>query len=308
MKNEYIDSGGKVWSGDRAFNGGVTGTSPPRLFYRTRDPTLFATSRSGDFSYTIALKLGAYDLRLYFAETNYGPGTIDGQGEGSRRFSVDLNGTLLLPEFDPYADAGGNSLADVRVFKNVEPATDGYLHLRFTKGDYSEPLLNALEIVPSTPGKLNPIRLVAQDNSFVDGFSHVWEPDRYVNGGRLVFRQNPLKGAPNPGLHAGERWGAFDYALPVAEGKYAVTLYFAETYFGSLGPGGVDSRVFDVYCNGEALMRNFDIFKESGGANRALQKTFHGLRPNAQGKLVLSFVPVKNYACLNAIEVLDKSE
>jgi malectin (di-glucose binding ER protein) len=94
----------------------------------------------------------------------------------------------------------------------------------------------------------------------------------------------------------------------VAEGKYGITLYFAETYFGALGPGGVGSRLFDVYCNGEALLRNFDVFKEAGGANRALQKTFHGLRANAQGKLVLTFVPVKNYACLNAIEIVDESK
>ncbi len=66
--------------------------------------------------------------------------------------------------------------------------------------------------------------------------------------------------------------------------------------------------MFDIYCNGEALMRNFDIFKEAGGADRALRKTFHGLSPNAQGKLLLTFVPVKNYACLNAIEVVHESQ
>jgi hypothetical protein len=57
-----------------------------------------------------------------------------------------------------------------------------------------------------------------------------------------------------------------------------------------------------------ALLRNFDIFKEAGGANRALQKIFRGLEPNAQGKLILRFVPVENYACVNAIEVADESK
>lgn len=307
-KQEYIDSAGKSWNGDRFFNGGGTGTSPRRLFYRTRDPEVFTTSRSGDFSYAIPLKPGDYELRLYFAETDYGPGTVNGEGEGSRRFHVDLNGMPLLRGFDPYADSGGNWIADARVFRDVKPASDGYLHLRFAKGDYGEPFLNALEIIPSVHGKLNPIRMVTQDNSFVDAPAQVWEPDHYVLGGRLVFRQDPVKETPNPGLYAGERWGVFNYTIPVAEGRYSVTLHFAETYFGSLGPGGVGSRVFDVYCNGEALMRNFDIFKESGGPDRALQKTFHGLRPNAQGKLVLAFVPVKNYACLNALEVLDESK
>ena len=31
-----------------------------------------------------------------------------------------------------------------------------------------------------------------------------------------------------------------------------------------------------LYCHGIALLRNIDIFKEAGGANRALIKTFHG--------------------------------
>ena len=94
----------------------------------------------------------------------------------------------------------------------------------------------------------------------------------------------------------------------MTEGKYGVTLYFAETYFGCLDQGGAGRRLFDVDCNGRKLLKNFDIFKEAGGANRALQKTFHGLEPNAQGKLVLTFVPIKSYACVYAIEVVDESK
>jgi hypothetical protein len=162
--------------------------------------------------------------------------------------------------------------------------------------------------MPSARGKLNPIRMVAQDISFVDGSGNVWEPDRYVSGGRLTLRQNPVGGTSDPNLYAGERWGTFNYAIPVAEGRYAVTLHFAETWFGALGGGGVGSRVFDVHCNGVPLLSNFDILKEARVANRALSITFHGLQPDPQGKLMLTFVPVKNYACINALEVLDESD
>ena len=34
---------------------------------------------------------------------------------------------------------------------------------------------------------------------------------------------------------------------------------------------------------GEPPLRNFDISKEAGGENRALDRTFHGLQANAQG-------------------------
>ena len=57
-----------------------------------------------------------------------------------------------------------------------------------------------------------------------------------------------------------------------------------------------------------ALLRNFDFFKEAGGANRAVEKTFHALPASAAGKLVLTFVPIKNYACVNAIEVVDETK
>jgi len=99
----------------------------------------------------------------------------------------------------------------------------------------------------------------------------------------------------------------------VPDGGYALTLRFTESNFGvdnigspTYASGGVGSRVFDVYCNGVALLKNFDIFKEAGGPNRALAKTFHGLKPNAQGKLVLTFVSVVDYAVVAAIEVQEE--
>jgi len=35
---------------------------------------------------------------------------------------------------------------------------------------------------------------------------------------------------------------------------------------------------------------------------------FHGLEPDADGKLVINLMPVKNYAELNALEVVDESK
>jgi hypothetical protein len=97
--------------------------------------------------------------------------------------------------------------------------------------------------------------------------------------------------------------------VPVAEGRYRVTLKFCEGHYGRLntGVGGLGSRVFDVYCNGVALLRNFDIIKEAGGEDRPLDRTFPGIRPTAQGKIVLTFVPVKGMACVNGIEVGEDS-
>ncbi|HEV2234879.1 MAG TPA: malectin domain-containing carbohydrate-binding protein [Terriglobia bacterium] len=307
-KKEYIDSQGRTWGPDRYYTGGEALTKPQVFIARAADPTLFATVRQGEFSYNIPLKPGNYELRLYFVETDYGPWTLRGGGEISRLFNIDMNGKHLITTFDVFSDAGGANVADERIFKDVSPALDGYLHLNFNNViDYS--ILSALEIVPSLPGKIQPIRLVAQEHSYTDDSGRIWIPDRYSMGGRLIKIAQTVSGTPDAGLYSGERYGHFDYAIPVAEGRYGLTMRFAETYFGPANPGGggVGSRVFDVYCNGVALLRNFDVFKEAGGENRALERTFHGLQPNAMGKIMLSFVPVTNYASVKAIEVVDES-
>lgn len=308
-KEKYIDRAGRVWQGDRYFSGGQAVTLPREYFVRTLDPTIFETLRSGDFSYSIPLAPGTYELRLYFSETGFGPDTISGGGEASRMFNVVLNGNTILDNFDILSDAAGQNVADVRVFKDVRPAADGRLHLRFQR-NLSDPILNAIEIEPSSPGRMNPVRIVTQADSFTDHEGRLWNPDCYFEGGRLAERKAAVANTSDPGLFYGERFGHFNYAIPVAAGKYRVTLYFAETYFGpdNPGAGGAGSRLFDVYCNGVALVRGLDVFKQAGGPDRAIEKTFRGLEPDAQGKLIFRFVPVENYACLNAIQVVDESQ
>ena len=150
-------------------------------------------------------------------------------------------------------------------------------------------------------------RSISQENFVTLSNGIVWSPDVYVNGGQLAYHSVTVTG-DEPDLYSRERYGHFDYAIPVDAGTYALSLHFAEEYFGPGNPGngGPGSRVFDVFCNGTFLLRNFDIFKEAG-MNHGLVKIFHGLTPNGQGKLVLSFVPVHNYASLYAIEVIDES-
>jgi hypothetical protein len=304
----YTDRGGRTWAADHYFEGGTPFDSPRQYFARTFDPKLFQSGRLGDFSYHIPLTKGNYELHLGFIETTYGPGMPSGGGEYSRTFDVKVNGRLVLEDFDVYSDANGTNIADIRVFKDISPARDGMLHLEF-HGRRAPALVNTIEVVPAAPRRLNPIRLVAQENFVTLSNGTVWNPDTYVSGGQLAGHAVQVAGTEDPDLYAQERFGHFDYAIPVDRGVYSLSLYFAEEYFGPGNPGGggPGSRVFDVFCNGTALLRNFDLFQEIG-KNRACVKTFHGLTPNAQGKLIVSFVPVHNYASLYAIEVIDESQ
>jgi hypothetical protein len=301
-RSMYKDAEGNVWTGDRYFTGGFVTELPNQHIARTRNPDLYLTARSGVFSYKIPLAPGIYELRLHFAETTYSPSSTLGGGENSRVFDVQLNGRPLLSQFDIVSDAGANT-ADVRVFRDITPNKDGYLHLDFT-GSLGLPIINAIEIVPGLQHRLRPIRMVAQNSFFVDKAGNLWMPDMYFSSGQLAADKVVVAGTPEPGLFAGERYGNFNYALPVDEGSYKLTLYFSEKYWGSdvSKTGGVGSRIFDVYCNGVALARRLDIVKEAG-SGRALIKSYNGLRPNAQGKLIISFVPDVNYASVDAIEV-----
>ncbi len=303
------DRRGQTWEPDEYFSGGDAYRRPVPTLARTGDPGLFEKGRSGRFGYDIPLQPGNYELHLFFAETEYGPGNPRKGGDGSRVFHVSCNGQRILNDFDILADAGGPDIVDERVFKDVAPGPDGRVHLRFI-ANMGEALVNAIELVPARPHRLNPIRIVIQEKPVRDSLGRGWEPDEFFSGGQVSVRGGSIEGARVSHIYGNERYGNFSYAIPVDEsGSYDLTLYLAETYWGPENPGGggAGSRVFDIFCNGEALVRNLDVFRQVG-AGRALVERFRGLRSNAQGKLMLSFVPVKNYASVYAIEVLDSSQ
>ena len=308
LKEKYIDRDGKVWGGDRYFTGGEAVELRLPHIEGAADMTLYRTARTGDFSYNIPVKPGKYDLRLHFVETIFGPGTFAAKGESSRVFSIFLDGQPLLVDLDILSEAGGAYRAFTRVFKGVSPSSDGMVHLKFVRG-FDQPMINAIELVPETAGRLNPVRIVMQANSYVDHTGSVWGADQYAIGGVLDTHQKAPVDTSDPHLFDGERFGHFTYQIPVAPGRYTVTLLFTEGFYGTVasppvnGPG----RVFDVYSNGEALLRNFDIMRTARGPNKPVTETFKGIEPNAAGLIVLSFVPVKNYACVSAIEVTDES-
>jgi hypothetical protein len=299
----HTDREGGVWGPDRFFLGGGTFERTPQFMARTHDDALFQFGRMGNFGYDIPLKPGVYELHLYFAETTFGQGTIAGGGETSRLFHVEANGVQILTDFDILADASGPWVADVRVFKDISPARDGNLHLRFIS-IREQATVSAIELVPAHPHRINSIRIAVGDNSYTDSAGQMWMPDNYWSGGQKVGHMTVVQAAHDPDLYRTERFGNFSYNIPVAPGLYDVAIHLAETYWRPQGPagGGVGSRVFDIFCNGVALIRGLDIFKEVG-ANRELVERFQKLRPNAQGKLCLSFVPLHNYASVYAIEV-----
>lgn len=305
---QYIDRDGRAWASDHYFTGGESVALKLPYIQGTEDPIMYQNARRGEFSYDIPVGSGKYELHLYFVETTFGPGTFSGRGESSRVFSVLLNDRPILTNFDILSEAGGNFRAFSRVFKDVSPGNDGMVHLKFRRG-FDQPLVNAIELEPQLKAGMNPVRIVMQENSFVDHTGQQWSSDHYAIGGLLAAHQNPVVNIADPHLYDSERFGHFTYQIPVAAGHYTVTLHFVEGFFGSVSPQrDADPRVFDVYANGVALLRNFSILAKAGGPNKVLTEVFHGIEPNAAGLISLSFVPDKDYACVSAIEVTDESQ
>ena len=52
------------------------------------------------------------------------------------------------------------------------------------------------------------------------------------------------------------------------------------------------------------LLVDFDLFREAG--LNTVVKQFHGLTP-ADGYINLTFTPRVNYACINALELIDET-
>jgi hypothetical protein len=301
--SEVIDSSGVRWTPDRYFVDGGQWSRTGGIVRGTSRPFLFGNWRTGEFGYDIPLVPGSYELRLFFVSPNRAGEEKMGD------FDVAVNGKPILTAFDVSMSANGADIAEEQVFRDISPGPDGLLRLWFSNRS-SQPMVNGLELVPGTPGKLKPIRIITQPTSFVDHKGQRWRADDYYINGFASTERRRVSGTEDPELFGAERFGHFRYAIPVdRRGRYTVVLHFAEFYHGPqlAGGGGVGSRVFHVYCNGQTLLRDFDVFKEAGSL-RVVTKTFPNIQPSAQGKINLMFEPVVNNATVSGIEIIDESK
>jgi hypothetical protein len=300
--SEVIDNSGVRWTPDRFFAAGGQWSRDSGFVRGTSRPFLFEKWRTGEFGYDIPVAPGSYEMRLFF---------VSSQRVGDEKlagFNVALNGKPLLEAFDISISANGADIAEEQVFRDVMPDEKGLVRLWFSN-QVGSPLLNALELTPGIPGSLKPIRITMQPTAFVDHNGERWRADDYYFNGFRSTERRKVTGTEDPELFGAERFGHFRYSIPVdRRGRYKVVLHFAELYYGPQlpGGGGAGSRVFHVFCNGQTLLRNFDIYKDAG-ALRVVTKTFPNIEPSALGKINLTFEPVVNNATVSGIEILEES-
>jgi hypothetical protein len=146
---------------------------------------------------------------------------------------------------------------------------------------------------------------------YTDKAGNVWLADQFfekgkkwgVVGGMTAERSDlGITGTNTPKIYETECYSMSDYDFIVPNGKYTVRLHFAETYDGITGAG---QRVFSVTINDKVVLKDLDVYKETGGLNKPLVKEFKGVTPTS-GALTIGFVPNVENPEINGIEVISE--
>lgn len=116
----YKDSAGLTYAADSKYSGGSIG-STTNAIGGTVDDTLYKTERYGNFTYSIPVANGNYNVTLKFAEFYF-------SATGKRVFSVKINGRTVISSLDLYAKVGKNNAYDVVVPVSV---SNGALSMQF---------------------------------------------------------------------------------------------------------------------------------------------------------------------------------
>ena len=144
---------------------------------------------------------------------------------------------------------------------------------------------------------------------YIDKAGNLWLPDEVkVPGaslkpvdGMTVERteQYEIAGVQFPEIFQTERYSMSAYEFNLPNGKYTVRLHFAETYTGITGEG---QRVFSFAVTGQLPVKDFDIFREAGGAYKAIVREYKGVAVT-DGKLKIEFTANVQNPAINGIEI-----
>lgn len=91
-----------------------------------------------------------------------------------------------------------------------------------------------------------------------------YQADGFYLGGSTATRSSAIDATSDDPLYQSERYGPFQYSLPVENGSYLLTLMYSETYW--TAPG---QRIFDSFAEAHPVIAQLDILARVG-MNRAL--------------------------------------
>jgi len=146
--SQYTGADGRIWQTDKAYVsgswgyvGGQVGTdTTPGEVLNTDDDTLYYTERFDNPTYKFDVPNGQYTVILYFSEFYY-------TNAGERVFSISIEGTPVLTNYDIIADTGGPDRAVAKQF--VVNVTDGIIDI-ISSSTVDLAKFSAIEIIQGT--------------------------------------------------------------------------------------------------------------------------------------------------------------
>lgn len=135
---------------------------------------------------------------------------------------------------------------------------------------------------------------IARTGNLTDSVAKTWNIIR-----QAVF----IKGTPDPELYRyGVHWPDFTVNVTAGPSTYHLRLKFAETQYDAPNQRGIS-----IFINGEKVVSNFDIFATAGGADKAVDLVYNGIRPK-NGIIAIRFLGSQIGGCqrdamVQAIEV-----
>jgi uncharacterized repeat protein (TIGR01451 family) len=329
----YTDTAGYLWRSDQAYTAGVndwgfTGGSDTFLtaagIAGTLDDPLYQTERwwIGNGGYRFAVPNGLYNVTIKFAEV------YPWAKPGNRVFTVTVEGSVVLGRLDVIRAAPGANTAYDKTF--VATVNDGILNVDVI-AERGSPALKAIALwklepctgtvlptptstptptATATPAPLcAPLRVDAGSGvPYSDSGGATWLADQTFASGSAVGGYAGASGVfstgaaiantTDPALYRTHRWfeGNGSYLFTVPNGRYDVTLKFAEIYPWT----PVGGRVFNVVIEGNMALTHVDILA-TAGHNRAHDATF--TVQVSDGMLNVEFLRERGNPAVNAILV-----
>ena len=213
--------------------------------------------------YTFSLTNGAYDIALHFAEIYF-------TYSGARIFSIEIQGVLLLTEFD-IDDIVEHDTATTLIYDDIG-VEDGTLTIELTRGSVHNPKISGIEIVEDVVASLPITKFCINvgytgSTDYVDSTGNEWIPDDYytslgsieVSATDDITNTDDIIYQTQRTFASNSQSTSLTYDIPVRNGVYDVTLYFAEIVETSSG-----QRVMDFTMEDTLIQSYYDIFGSTG--------------------------------------------
>lgn len=151
-------------------------------------------------------------------------------------------------------------------------------------------------IIPQGPSIIYALNSGGNEFQAADGTVYLADTP-YASEGSTFNSTIDIDGTEDDALFQSERHGDFSYELPVTDGLYNVTLFFAEIFHDEAG-----KRSFDVWVEDKFAESNLDIVAETSGKGVALTRTHDDILVT-DGKLTIRFEKHVNEAKISAIHI-----